>query len=415
MDKQKRQDLIIRVCCVIAALILWIYIRSSENPVITSVIKYVPVQIVNEDTLIERDLTLISNQEFYVNLTVKATASIIKDLDKNKDFKLIADLQGYALTPGENKVQVKVKEVATGVSVVNAEGLLMKVDVDVLAEKYVNVSTDITGEVAEGFYNGDSVASPNSVKISGPQRYLDQVVSAVAQVDITNASADIDENYKLRAIDSDGKEVTGVSVYPEYSQVQIKVKKGKVLSVNPRTKGTPKAEVSIESIEVTPKSIEVVGGSEIVDGIKTIDTEEIDLSTITGNVTLDANLIFPSEIHAVNNEKTVKVKITVKKNIEKAFSIPIKYINLGEGLSLEQNIPEMKLTILGEESEINKLTADNFSVTAELKDLKEGSHEVELQLTGVPSTVQIKAKTPDKVTLKINIKAKPEETGNNGT
>ncbi len=28
MDKQKRQDIIIRICCVIAALVLWMYIRK---------------------------------------------------------------------------------------------------------------------------------------------------------------------------------------------------------------------------------------------------------------------------------------------------------------------------------------------------------------------------------------------------
>ena len=65
MDKQKRQDIIIRICCVIAALVLWMYIRSSEDPVTTSVIKYVPVKILNEDTLADRDLVLIPNQDFY--------------------------------------------------------------------------------------------------------------------------------------------------------------------------------------------------------------------------------------------------------------------------------------------------------------------------------------------------------------
>ncbi|HBA05155.1 MAG TPA: hypothetical protein DCW51_15130, partial [Clostridium sp.] len=201
MDKQKRQDIIIRICCVIAALVLWMYIRSSEDPVTTSVIKYVPVKILNEDTLADRDLVLIPNQDFYINLTVKAPASTIKDLDK-KEFSLVADLQGYALTPGENKVQVKVKEAIPGVSVVNSDGLLMKVDVDTLADKYVNVTSGIVGEVAEGYYNDDSVISPNSVKISGPQRYLDQVVGAVAQVDITNASTDIDKNCKVTLVDS---------------------------------------------------------------------------------------------------------------------------------------------------------------------------------------------------------------------
>ena len=107
MDKQKRQDVIIRICCLVAAIVLWMYVRSSEDPVITSVLKYVPVEVLNADTLADKGLVLIE-QDFYINLSVKAPVSVVNYLDKNKDFKLAVDLQGYGLTPGENKVPVQI-------------------------------------------------------------------------------------------------------------------------------------------------------------------------------------------------------------------------------------------------------------------------------------------------------------------
>lgn len=411
MDKQKKQDIIIRICCVIAALVLWMYIRSSEDPVTTSVIKYVPVKILNEDTLADKDLVLIPNQEFYINLTVKAPSSTIKDLDKNKDFSLVADLQGYALTPGENKIQVKVKEVSPGVSVVNSDGLLMKVDVDALADKYVNVTSKVVGEVAEGYYKDDSVVSPNSVKISGPQRYLDQVVGAVAQVDITNGSTDIDESCKVVLVDSGEKEISGLSIYPEYVQVKTQVKKGKYLGIKVQTTGTAPSGIDIVNMEATPKSIEVAGASELIDQIKDINTAPIDLSSITESTTVDANLIIPEGIHSVNNEKTIKVKFTVKKHSEKTLSIPISYPNLGEKLTLENSTPTLKLVITGEESELSKVNEDTVKAIVDLKTLVEGPHELKVQVSGVPSTVKVKSQTPENVT--ITIKAKEEEANNN--
>jgi YbbR domain-containing protein len=411
MDKQKKQDIIIRICCVIAALVLWMYIRSSEDPVTTSVIKYVPVKILNEDTLADKDLVLIPNQEFYINLTVKAPSSTIKDLDKNKDFSLVADLQGYALTPGENKIQVKVKEVSPGVSVVNSDGLLMKVDVDALADKYVNVTSKVVGEVAEGYYKDDSVVSPNSVKISGPQRYLDQVVGAVAQVDITNGSTDIDESCKVVLVDSGEKEISGLSIYPEYVQVKTQVKKGKYLGIKVQTTGTAPSGIDIVNMEATPKSIEVAGASELIDQIKDINTAPIDLSSITESTTVDANLIIPEGIHSVNNEKTIKVKFTIKKHSEKTLNIPISYINLGEKLTLENSTPTLKLIITGEESELSKVNEDTVKAIVDLKTLVEGPHELKVQVSGVPNTVQVKSQTPENVT--ITIKAKEEETNNN--
>ncbi|WP_346915937.1 CdaR family protein [Clostridium sp.] len=412
MDKQKRQDIIIRICCVVAALVLWMYIRSSEDPVTTSVIKYVPVKILNEDTLADRDLVLIPNQDFYINLTVKAPASTIKDL-RNKDFTLVADLQGYALTPGENKVQVKVKESSPGVSVVNSDGLLMDVDVDTLADRHVNVTSEIVGKVAEGYYNDDSVISPNSVKISGPQRYLDQVVGAVAQVDITNASEDIDKSCKVTLVNSDEKEVSGLSVYPESVQVKVKIKKGKYLGVKVQTTGTAAPGVTIVSMEAAPKSIEVAGASELIDQIKDINTAPIDISKITESTTIDANLIIPEGVHSVNNEQAVKVKFTVKKYSEKTLSIPISYPNLGENLTLENSTPTLKLTITGEESELNKVSEDTVKATVDLKGLTEGSHEAKVQVSGIPNTVQVKSQTPENVTITITIKPTTEEKSSN--
>lgn len=410
MEKQKRQDIIIRICCIIAALVLWMYIRSSEDPITTSVIKYVPVQILNEDTLADRDLVLIPNQEFYINLTVKAPASTIRDLDKNKDFTLVADLQGYALTPGENKIQVKVKEASPGVSVVNSDGLLMKVDVDTLANKYVNVTSGVEGEVAEGYYNDDAVISPNSVKISGPQRYLDQVVGAVAQVDVTNASADIDKTSKITLVDSDEKEVSGLSVYPEYVQVKVKIKKGKYLGINVQTTGTPSSGIEIVSIEAIPKSIEVAGASDVIDKVKDINTSPIDISSITESTTMDANLIIPEGIHSVNNEKTVKVKFVVKRYSQKTLNIPISYNNLGEKLTLENYTQTLKLTISGEESELKKVSEDTIKAIADLNGLKEGTHDIKVQLSGVPNTIKIKEQAPESVSA--TIKAITEETNN---
>lgn len=414
MEKQKRQDVIIRICCIVAALVLWMYIRSSENPVTTSVIKYVPVQILNQDTLEGRDLVLMPNQEFYINLTVKAPASTIKELDKNKDFSLVADLQGLALTPGENKIQVKVKEVRpAGVSVVNAEGLLMSVDVDTLANKYVNVTPRTSGEVAEGYYSDNPEVSPNSVKISGPQRFLNQVVEAVAQVDITNENTDIDTSSKVTLVNSDEKEVSGLSVYPEYVQVKAKIKKGKYLGIHVQTTGAPPSGIEIVSMEAAPKSIEVAGASELIDQIKDINTAPIDLSSITESTTVNANLIIPEGVHSVNNEQTVKVKFTVKKYSEKTLSIPISYPNLGENLTLENSTATLKLTITGEVSELNKVSEDTVKATVDLKGLTEGSHEAKVQVSGIPNTVQVKSQTPESVTITITQKPTTEEKSSN--
>lgn len=411
MDKQKRQDIIIKICCLVAAIVLWMYVRSSEDPVITSVLKYVPVEVLNADTLTDKGLVLIEPQDFYINLSVKAAASVVSDLDKNKDFKLVVDLQGYGLTPGENKVPVQIKESPTGVTISNADALNIKIDVDSLVEKNVDVTATTVGKVSAGFYSGEPVVNPNTVRIVGPQRIVDQIVSGQVEVDLTDASQNITKNLKVKLINEEGKEINGVSLAQEYVQVNVAVNKGKTLNVNVSTVGTAPQNIFIESITSVPASIEVAGESSIVDGLSYINTGEIDLSKITESTTLDVPLVIPENVKVVNNQEYVQVKVVVTKYQEKKFTVPINYVNLGDMLTLEQHSPTVEIIVNGSEAAINALTVDIFKATVNLSNMAEGSHELDIELTGVPENIQLKSTTPSKVT--VVIKKTNEETGNN--
>ena len=412
MDKQKRQDIIIKICCLVAAVVLWMYVRSSEDPVITSVLKYVPVEVLNADTLADKGLILIDeSQGFYINLSVKAAASVVNDLDKNKDFKLVVDLQGYGLTAGENKVPVQIKEAPTGVTVSNADALNMKIDVDNLVEKNVDIVATTVGKVSEGHYNSSPIVSPNTIRIFGAQRFVDQITKGVVEVDLTDASQDISKNLKVKLVNEDGKEIKGVSLGQDNVQVNVDISKGKNLSINVKTVGTAPQNIFIESITSSVNSIEVAGESGIVDNLTYIDTAEIDLSKITENTTLDVPLVIPDNVTTVNNETSVKVKVVVTKYQEKKFTVPINYVNVGEGMELEQHNSTVEIIVNGSEEAINALTVDTFKVTVDLKDVSEGSHEIELEVTGVPDNIQLKGKTPEKIT--VIIKKTNEETNNN--
>lgn len=178
-----------------------------------------------------------------------------------------------------------------------------------------------------------------------------------------------------------------------------------------RTVGTAPQNIFIESVTSVPTSIEVAGESSIVDGLSYINTGEIDLSKITESTTLDVPLVIPENVKVVNNQEYVQVKVVVTKYQEKKFTVPINYVNLGDMLTLEQHNPTVEIIVNGSEEAINALTVDTFKATVNLSNMAEGSHELEIELTGVPENIQLKSTTPPKVT--VVIKKANEETGNN--
>jgi len=277
----------------------------------------------------------------------------------------------------------------------------------------VPTTTNVVGKVADGFYNDNVTMSLDTVRVTGPEKLLKSVKSVSGDIDIKDAKADINKIVKLKAVDANGKEVSDVKINPDYAQVSVQVSKGRVLEVQVKTKGAPSSGVSIETIEAIPKAVEVSGDTEVIDQVRTLSTETIDLNSINQDTTIDTNLIVPSGIKITNNNYKVKVKITVNKLQEKTVSIPIKYINLGEKLTVEVKEPTVNLTLTGQEGQLDSLVLDNIVANIDLQGLKEGDHSVELKLTGIPNGINIKSQSINNVN--ITIKNIPEETNNNGS
>lgn len=412
MDKQKRQDIIIKTCCVIAALVLWMYISSTENPISTQLIKYVPVEVLNLDTLEDKDLVALPNQEFYVNINVKATDSILRNIDKDKDFKLQVDIRDYALKAGENRVPVTVKESPIGASILNPDGLILKIDVDTLFQITMETGTNVIGKVAEGFHIGEVTMNPNSVKVAGPEKLIKNIKSIIADINVTNASKDIEKVVQLKALDGEGKEIKNVKIYPDVSQVNAKINKGRALDVNVKTKGILPSGFTLKNVEAIPKTIEIAGMNDAVNKLKTIDTEPIDLSSIYDDTLLEVDLVLPQEVQLVNKNQKVKVKITVNKSMEKKVSIPIKYINLSDDLRVDLKDTLVNLTIYGDKSILEKITVDTVTATIDLDGLREGEHNVEIKLSGLSDNLKILSQDISKAN--VIIKNISEEGSNNG-
>lgn len=415
MDKQKRQDIVIKVCCVIVSLALWIYIRTIENPMTTQTIRYVPVTIVNEDVLSESSLTLMPDQEFAVNLTVKGSSSIVDNIDKSRDFKLVADLGKYALKPGENRIPVEIRETSTNIggniTVVNGDSLAVKVNLDNLVSKELAITPKTIGGTTEGFYADAPIISSPVAVVSGAKTYIDKVASITADIDITNANADIDKATRLKALDSSGKEVSNVTIAPDNVQVKVPVKKGKAVEVEVKTTGGTTTGAAIEAIEVNPKKVEIIGNSDVINNIKSITTEPIDLSKISADTTVEARLQLPQGVRVNGDVNTVKVKLTLKKPAQKTFKVTIKANNLGNNLAATLDKTTVEVVLSGVDTELNKITPESLIAAVDLAGLGEGDHTVQVVVSGIPANIQKVSQSVAEV--KATIKKTAEVISNN--
>ena len=412
MDKEKRQDILIKICCIIASFALWFYIRGTENPITSHSIKNIPVQVLNTEALAQNNLVLLPDQSFKVNLNVKGPASAVYHIDKNKDFKIVVDLSKYALKAGKNTIPIEINESPSTVSIVS-ENLWIDVQIDTLKEKEVAVIPDIQGDLTPGAYKEEPVISPSVVKVNGPSKYVDMVQGVLGKIDVTNMDRDVEKVVELIPIDGEGKAVNNVTLSASTATIRISIKKGKSVPIRINTTGEAPNGVTIETMDVNPKNVEITGVSDAVNNIASLSTEPIDLSTINADTTLDVNLEVPEGVKISNDIITVKVKFTLnlKKKSEKSFNIGIKQLNVPEKSTVTLDKDTLELVLSGYEEDLNKVAPEAITATLDLKNLNEGDHDVPIVISGIPENL---TKVSQNIqTVKVNIKKTTEGSNDN--
>ncbi len=407
-EKVKRNQIIIRICCIIAAFGLWLYINGVENPVRENTIS-VPVEIVNKDVLTNSKLALIDDQPLYVNLTISGVTSDVYSV-KPSNFKLRVDLSGYAIKKGENIVPVKLVQQPDNIKIVNTEKLWVKLNVDEYAKKKVPIKIGIEGKAKTGFYQLQPKPSLSEIEVSGPLKYVNQVASLLGKIRIDNLSKDFTSNVVLSAVDNSNNKVNYVKFQPAAVEVMVPIKKVKTVGINVKTKGNLSNGLILKGFETIPEKVDIAGDDNAIDNIQSIDTEPVDLSKLNGNDSTDVKLVVPQGVFLINNNGYVKAKITSEKISQRTLPVSVTINNLQSGYDAVLNTKQVSVTVTAADSVINSLNNGDITAAVDLSGVGEGDHTTQVNVTVPQGFTKVSVDPPS---IQVNIKKKILE-GNNG-
>ncbi|MDT8715865.1 hypothetical protein IAI10_04285 [Clostridium sp. 19966] len=402
MDKKKDKQFIVKIVCVLASFIFWIYVSNTQNPERTRSIS-VPITIENKDALSKLKLVLGDDQPTSVSITVKGPMVEINKLDISK-FKMVVDLSGYAFKQGKNSIPVRIVDKPDDIVVLDPDSLRVDVDVDTLIEKSVQVKVKKSVTTKDGYTDFQAVPTPNSVSVSGPSTYVDDVDYVAVDFTAKNLDSDYQTTLPLKAYDKADRVVNNVTITPNNAQVIVPVKKKKTVNVNVKTTGSAGTGLQIKGMDVQPTTVEIAGDDNAIKLINSIDTEPIDLGSIKDTNSMDVKLVVPNNVTLMQDKSTVTVKVTVDKISQKNLNVDIKFNNLGQEYNYESDKTSISLILSGSDSTISNINAGNISCIADLSNLKEGdNYNITLNVT-VPQGVQIVSYSPQTVKVKITKK-----------
>lgn len=401
MDKKsKNQEIVVRIICLILSFGLWLYISNVENPTREYRLDKVPVELTNVNVLKDYMLDLSPNQNFYITLNLVGPANDIYKVNKD-EFKVVVDLSKWVVKKGENNLQVQIVNAPSNVSIKNNGVLTVKIVLDDYLEKNIPIKSDVKVSTKQGVYAQEPRINPINGVVSGPGEFVNKVKYLTVKGEVKSAEQEVNMTLPVVAVDENNTVIEAVKVKPSNAQITIPINKGKIVPINVITKGNIKGGMALKELLAVPDKVELIGDEKILENIKEVDTEAIDLSQITDSTEVNAILKIPPNVNLVLSKNQVNVKIVLAKIITKDYSVNVSIKSIDDGLTAQIEPQTVTATLKGMEDSFANIKTENLKAEVNLAGMKEGEYLIAPIITNSYSDLTLVSSTPEKVKVTI--------------
>lgn len=366
---------------------MWLYVITVEQPESEETYYDIPVVLQNESILAERGLMIVSERPA-VTLRLSGTRTHLNQLNES-NINVITNVSSI-VTPGTHELVYSVSYPGTipsgSVTPISGNPDMVTLKVEKKITKQVPVEPEYVGAVAEGLIadKENVVLDYGLIDVSGPESVLSQITKAKIQVDLEGQSETVVGEYTYTLCNEADEPVDSqwVTTNVEAVNLTLTIRRVKEIALKVNVVAGGGATVATSSVDVQPKTIRVSGSEALLEDLDELEIGTIDLGQLPSDETLTFPVILPEGI--VNEtgitEATVEVKFpnlrTVSLNVDK-----IQLVNIPEGLNAELVTQMLELKLRGPASAVEKLSAENITVTVDLSQAQAGTDKYAITVT----------------------------------
>jgi YbbR domain-containing protein len=283
-----------------SALLLWIYVHTQENPLITQEFKKeIEVNGLAPGLIITSQLPTLS-------ISLRGAKKKLERISSNA-IKAEISLEGK----GAGVYSVPVRISAPRGFDISYRPRRVSVVLDRIISQQMAVQPIISSPPPEGFSLRALFINPQNVLVYYPLSKREELASAGVLVDLEKGEGD--SMLPVLIMDRRNKPMQNVRVVPPLVKVSVSFnvsRSRKVLVVVPEFAGSLPDNLVLEKVEVNPPVVAVTGPNTILERLSTIKTERIDLSRIEASCSLDVPLVKLERVNILDKD-IVSVKLTV--------------------------------------------------------------------------------------------------------
>ena len=375
------------IASILVAIAVWVYVDVEKAPDRTKTIRDIPVEFSGESTtLADKNLMLLSGYDTTVDLTIKGPKRELVKISKD-NVRLVAstssiDSVGVHTLRWDPIYPDGVQ--SSALTVDWASKYKVTVTVGELYTKEVPVNCTVTGQVADGYFTGETVLDPTSLVLRGQRDDLLNVAYAKLTVDISGATRSVIQTESVQLYDNDDNPVDNSNIRTNASLIQAKVPvlTTKEVSLVVELSGVPGVAGQSIKTTISPTSVRLIGEADVLENINeivlaTLYIEDLELWQQNSYV-----VTAPDGTWLANSNEVATVEISMEGIEETTVTVDaFSYTNVPSGLYPEV-MGSLDVRLWGLSDELAELDASALTATADLSSVTEpGSHRVPVSVT----------------------------------
>jgi YbbR domain-containing protein len=256
----------------------------------------------------------------------------------------------------------------------------------------------VTVRIRPSFIVTEGKLDTVEVTLGGPRSILDGVDDhkTTFTVDLTRASAgpvriDPKRNMVRPALN---RRLELLSVKPTPLTLTVEHLERRQLPVQPKLVGEPALGYRVGRLSVTPEQVEVTAPGSRFDDLKSIGTDDVDVTGQHDDFQKPVVLAWAGESVTFSPDR-VRVGVTFQEAMmSRAFAhVPIRLAH-AEGLRATVDPPWVDLTIEGPQPLLHNYKLDDAAAYVDLENLKPGTHLVSVHVN-LPPELTLRRQQPD--------------------
>ena len=185
--------------------------------------------------------------------------------------------------------------------------------------------------------------------------------------------------------------------------IDVDKKAIKYIPITPSVVGEVAHGYEIDSISMSPSTVEVAGPESVLNATEQIYTTRLNVSNAEINFSTETSYQQLNKLLTVLDEGPFKAEVTIKpKAMERIFDdVPVEVINLNNSLEIKDELPLVSIKLSGTMPVLENYILTKHAVQINLREITEpGIYTVPLRYV-LPANLQLVEKSDDELTITV--------------